>query len=241
MALINKIDKTKIPKHIAIIMDGNRRWAQNNNLIKNFGHREGVKRVKDIVEASLNLNLEVLTVFAFSTENWGRDKKEVSFLMSLLLEFLNSELEKLHSNNVKINVLGDKTYLTEKIREKVITAEKLTCKNSRMLFNVALSYGSRKEIIDAVKIIAKDIKENKLSLDDINEESFKKYLYSKNIPDPDLLIRTSGEIRLSNFLLYQLAYTEFYFTDVLWPDFTKNEYYKVIIDFQKRNRRYGVK
>lgn len=239
MDLINTIKKNDIPKHIAIIMDGNRRWATGKNLPKNLGHKAGMQRVRDVLEVGRSLNISDITVYAFSTENWGRKKEEVNFLMNLLIEYLKKELRELNENGIKINLLGNKEDLPELVQRQVEYAMNITKNNDKLNFNIALNYGGRNEIISAVKTIANRFKNNDLDIDTINSETFKEFLFTKDISDPDLLIRTSGEIRLSNFLLYQLAYTEFYFTNVLWPDFTKEEFLKAILNYQNRNRRYG--
>ncbi len=228
-----------IPKHLAVIMDGNRRWAKNNNLPARDGHREGALRVTDLVRNSVDIGIKYLSVYAFSTENWRRDKKEVDYLMNLLVEFVVKELDYLHRNDVKITLMGNIEDLPEKTKREVIRSVELTKNNRKLHLNIALSYGSRAEIINAVKNIVNDFENDKINIDSIDEESFKKYLFTYDMPDPDLLIRTSGEIRLSNFLLYQLAYTEFYFTDILWPDFKKEELLRAVESFQNRKRRYG--
>ncbi|MDD4089008.1 MAG: isoprenyl transferase [Tissierellia bacterium] len=229
----------KIPEHIAVIMDGNRRWAKQKNLPAKMGHREGALRVTDLVRNCGDLGVKYLSVYAFSTENWNRDKKEIDYLMNLLVEFVFKELENLHKNDVKITMMGNMNELPDKTRKEVKRSIELTKNNKTLHLNIALSYGSRNEIVSAVKNIIEDYKKNKIDIEEINEESFKRYLYTCDMPDPDLLIRTSGEIRLSNFLLYQLAYTEFYFTEVLWPDFNKDELIKAIENYQQRKRRYG--
>ncbi|MDD2494859.1 MAG: isoprenyl transferase [Tissierellia bacterium] len=228
-----------IPNHVAVIMDGNRRWAKKNMLTTKFGHKEGALRVIDLVKACSELNIKYLSIYAFSTENWGREKPEIEYLMNLLIEFIDKELDYLNENNVKIKLMGNLDDLPEKTRKEVVRSIDLTKNNDKLILNIALSYGSRTEITDAVKKVLRDYENNKINIDDINEESFKKYLYTYDMPDPDLLIRTSGEMRLSNFLLYQVAYTEFYFADVLWPEFNKDEFIKAILNFQRRKRRYG--
>lgn len=239
MNLKEKISEGQVPKHIAIIMDGNRRWAKSKNLPASMGHREGVKRTMDIVESSINIGVESLTIYAFSTENWGREKSEVECLMGLLLEFIKKKLSVINDNNIRIRVLGNMDDLPDYLRVEVDNAIELTKNNTKFNLNIALSYGSRDEIIKAIKKVINDVENNKINIDDIDEKKFSSYLYTHDLPDPDLLIRTSGEIRLSNFLLYQLAYTEFYFTDVFWPDFKEKEYYTAILEYQKRNRRFG--
>lgn len=236
---MENLSEGKMPKHVAIIMDGNRRWAKKNNKKTFQGHREGVETMIKIVEESAELGMENLTVYAFSTENWGREKTEVSYLMKLLVEFLNSQIDRIDSNNIKLNMFGNLEDLPDAICEKVKSSMSRTENNTRMNFNICMSYGSRYEILRAVKNVSEDVKNNVISSSDIDDNLFSSYLYTKGIADPDLMIRTSGEIRLSNFLLYQLAYSEMYFTDVLWPDFTREEYHKAIVEYQNRSRRYG--
>ena len=235
----SQVKSGAIPEHIAVIMDGNRRWAKINNLPSKIGHREGALRVTDLVRNCADLGVRYLSVYAFSTENWKREKKEIDYLMSLLMEFVVKELSNLHKNDVKITMMGNMNDLPDKTRREVLRSIELTKNNKTLHLNIALSYGSRNEIIRAVKNIINDYENNEIKIEEINEERFKKYLFTNDMPDPDLLIRTSGEIRLSNFLLYQLAYTEFYFTDVLWPDFNKEELLKSIECYQQRKRRYG--
>lgn len=239
MKLEEKILSGIIPEHLAVIMDGNRRWAKQKNLPTRDGHKEGAMRVTDLVRNCADLGIKFLSLYAFSTENWRRDKKEVDYLMNLLVEFVVKELDYLHKNNVKITLMGNIEDLPEKTKREVKRSIELTKNNNKLHLNIALSYGSRNEIINAVKKTIIDYENNKIKIDDINEESFEKYLFTHDMPDPDLLIRTSGEIRLSNFLLYQLAYTEFYFTDILWPDFDKEQLLMAIDSFQNRKRRYG--
>lgn len=238
-ALLNNIDMDKLPKHVAIIMDGNGRWARKRLLPRTAGHREGVERVKEIVEVTGNLGIKFLTLFAFSTENWGRPKEEVDTLMRLLVEYLRKELNTLHKNNVKINIFGDLDKLPTIPRSEVYNALEKTKNNTKMELNIALNYGGRFEIVNGIKSLIIDVQNGKINLENIDEDLFKKYLYTENQPDPDLLIRPSGERRISNFLLYQIAYTEFVFTDVNWPEFTTEEFYKSIIEFQSRKRRFG--
>lgn len=238
-ALLNNIDMDKLPKHVAIIMDGNGRWARKRLLPRTAGHREGVERVKEIVEVTGNLGIKFLTLFAFSTENWGRPKEEVDTLMRLLVEYLRKELNTLHKNNVKINIFGDLDKLPTIPRLEVYNALEKTKNNTKMELNIALNYGGRFEIVNGIKSLIIDVQNGKINLENIDEDLFKKYLYTENQPDPDLLIRPSGERRISNFLLYQIAYTEFVFTDVNWPEFTTEEFYKSIIEFQSRKRRFG--
>ncbi len=239
MNLRDQVLDGKIPNHVAIIMDGNRRWAKKKNLPVAMGHREGVKRIMEIVETAADVGINYLTVYAFSTENWGREKNEVDCLMSLLIEFLKKELNRIIKNNIKLNLIGRIEDLPNNVREEVKSAIDATKDNKRFNLNIALSYGGRDEIVTAVKNIVKDVENNEINIDNLNEENFKNYLFTKNSTDPDFLIRTSGEVRISNFLLYQLAYTEFYFTDVLWPDFKETELFEAILEYQKRNRRFG--
>ncbi|MTI67470.1 MAG: isoprenyl transferase [Firmicutes bacterium] len=237
--LKKKLDHNNLPKHIAIIMDGNGRWAKKKLLPRSAGHREGVKRVREIVEECGNIGIDFLTIYAFSTENWNRPKDEVNYLMSLLIEFLNKELETLHKNNVKINVLGEIDALEENVQDEIKKALIKTKNNSKLTLNIALNYGGRKEIALSLKHIIKDLNKGNISIEEVDENLINDYLYTKGQPDPDLLIRTSGELRISNFLIYQLAYTEFYFTNVNWPDFKKKNLYKALIEYQQRNRRFG--
>ena len=233
------MDQNRIPRHIAIIMDGNGRWATNRSLPRQLGHQEGMKRVVEIVECSKELGIENLTLYAFSTENWKRPKIEVEALMNLLVLFIRNELEKIHKNDVKIKVLGDISKLPSLAQKEVTRAIDKTSDNKSMTLNIALNYGGRQELVEATKSILRDQKLGIINIDDIDEDTISNYLYTKNQPDPDLIIRPSGELRLSNFLIYQSAYSEFYFSNILWPDFQKRDLYNAIIDFQKRNRRFG--
>ena len=239
MNYYEKLDLENIPKHVGIIMDGNGRWAKNRNMPRTFGHKEGTKRVIEIVEAAYKINIKSLTLYAFSTENWKRPSDEISKLMDLLAFYIKSQLEKIKKNNVKIKVLGDYTVFPEQIIKLIDGALQETKSNDKMILNIGLNYGGQCEIVRASKNIYKDIISGKINIDDIDTESFKDYLYTSGQDDLDLLIRPSGELRVSNFLLYQLAYSEFYFSNILWPDFHENEFYKAIYDFQQRNRRYG--
>lgn len=237
--LLNLINMSNLPNHIAIIMDGNGRWAKKRFMPRNFGHQEGMERVIEIVETASQLGIKYLTLYAFSTENWKRPKNEIDGLMKILVLYIKRELDKLCKNNVKLNILGDISALPELARKEVKKAIKNTEENSGMALNIALNYGSRDEIILAVKGIIKDIEMGNINIEDLNPGIFSNYLYTKNQPDPDLLIRPSGELRLSNFMLYQVAYTEFWFSDVLWPDFKTRKLYEAIIDYQNRDRRFG--
>ena len=236
---INQIDIDKLPEHIAIIMDGNGRWAKKKYLPRNFGHQEGMKRVVEIVEASTKLGIKHLTLYAFSTENWKRPKDEVEGLMKILIIYIRNELDKLIKNNVRLNILGDIRVLPNLAKLEVERAIDETKDNDGMVLNIAINYGGRDDIINGVKTILKDAELGNINIEDIDDNLFSTYLYTKGQPDPDLLIRPSGELRISNFLLYQIAYTEFWFSDVLWPDFKKERLYEAILDFQKRNRRFG--
>jgi len=234
-----KIDMSRLPNHIAIIMDGNGRWAQKRFLPRNFGHQEGMERVIEIVAAASNLGIKHLSLYAFSTENWKRPMDEIQGLMKILVQYIRSELEKLNKNNVKLNIMGDIEKLPELAKIEVIRAIETTSKNTGMVLNIGLNYGGRDEIIKGVKKILKEAELGKISIDDIDEENFKNYLYTSGQPDPDLLIRPSGELRLSNVMLYQVAYTEFWFSNILWPDFKEEHLLLSILDYQNRNRRFG--
>ena len=233
------LDKERIPKHIAIIMDGNGRWAKKHGKERIFGHKHGVKSVKKIVEISAELGVEFLTLYAFSTENWKRPKYEVDALMSILVNALHSEIDLLNNNNIVLGTIGDTGSLPKDVQNELNEAINATSKNTGLKLIIALSYSSRWEIIRAVKDIAKDVTENNIVIDDINDDLFKEYLCTANIPDPELIIRTSGEKRISNFLLWQISYAEFYFTEKLWPDFGKDELINAIFEFQNRERRFG--
>ncbi len=228
-----EIDREKIPRHIAIIMDGNGRWAKQRSLPRIAGHREGINSVREIVRVCGELGVEVLTLYTFSSENWMRPRKEVSALMQLLLVTINHEVSDLNRNNVKLKVIGKIEDLPEKPRQGMLKAIERLKNNTGLILNLALSYGGRQEIIEAVRRICREGKQ------DISTEEFAGYLYTADIPDPELLIRTSGELRLSNFLLWQLAYTEIYVTDVLWPDFRATELYNAVLAYQMRERRFG--
>lgn len=239
LKLKEQIDMNRIPKHIAIIMDGNGRWAKKRFLPRTAGHREGVERVSEIVEAACDLNVQCLSLYAFSTENWKRPKEEIDALMNLLILYINRELDRIHKNNIKMRVMGDISKLPKNVAEKVQMAIEKTKDNTGMVLNIGLNYGGRDEIVRAVKNILADVKRGKLKEEDINSDMFSKYLYTSELPDPDLLIRPSGELRLSNFMLYQVAYTEFWFSEIYWPDFKPKNLYEAIIDYQKRDRRFG--
>lgn len=233
------IDKKRVPKHIAIIMDGNGRWAKSKNLPRSFGHKAGVEAIRDIVKECNELGVEYLTLYAFSTENWKRPKNEVGTLMSLLVEYLKGEFDELNRNNVIINSIGNISMLPDVCQKELLSAYERTKNNTGLTLNLALNYGGRNEIIQAFKGMYNDIEEGKLNVEDIEDCTVNEYLYTKDIPDPELMIRTSGEQRLSNFLLWQLAYAEFWFTDTYWPNFTKKELRKAVYDYQNRDRRFG--
>ena len=238
-SLKDEIDFDRLPKHIAIIMDGNGRWAKAKGMPRNYGHAQGSKNVERICEEAYRMGVKYLTVYAFSTENWNRPKDEVDALMKLLRNYMKTCLKTAAKNDMKVRVIGDKTGLDEDIRNRIAELEEATKDNGGLNFQIALNYGSRDEIVRAVRRVSEDVKEGKVKPEDIDEKMFETYLDTHGIPDPDLMIRTSGELRLSNYLLWQLAYTEFYFTDIPWPDFTKEELSKAIEQYNRRDRRYG--
>jgi undecaprenyl diphosphate synthase len=239
MDLKDKIISDRIPQHIAIIMDGNGRWAKKYGKPRVFGHRNGVKAVREITETAADLGVKCLTLYAFSTENWNRPRLEVNALMSLLVETLRREINSLNENNIKLNAIGDLTKLPGKTYDTLMEGIEKTKNNDRMMLNLALNYSGRWEILNAVKKIVEDSKKNDLDFQDLDDGKFEKYLTTAGIPDPELLIRTSGEYRLSNYLLWQIAYSELYFAPIYWPDFREEDFYKAIIDFQQRERRFG--
>jgi len=239
MSLLNKINTENLPKHLAIIMDGNGRWAKQKGMLRAFGHENGTKSVRTTVEACARLGIENLTLYAFSTENWNRPKLEVETLMKLLISSLKKELETLVKNDIRLNSIGNLETLPKGVQKELMEVIDKTKNNSRMTLTLALSYGSREEILNAVKKISDKVKNNIISIDGIDESILNNHLYTHNLPDVDLVIRTSGEHRISNFLLWQIAYAEFYFTDVLWPDFKEEDLYEAIISYQKRERRFG--
>ena len=234
-----QIDLTRLPEHVAIIMDGNGRWAQEKGEDRLFGHFHGVESVRDIVEGAAELGIGYLTLYAFSTENWDRPANEVAGLMSLLVDTIRKEVPTLNKNNIRLQVIGDRKMLPDFAQEELEEALALTAANTGLTLVMALSYSSRWEITNAVKQIAMDVKAGSLDPQQINQDTIADYLCTKGIPDPALVIRTSGEFRISNFLLYQLAYAELYFTPILWPDFRKPHLYEAIVDFQQRERRFG--
>ena len=239
MSTVNLIDKNNLPKHLAIIMDGNGRWAKKHGLFRTLGHESGTKSVKKIIEACSNLGIENLTLYAFSTENWNRPKVEVEALMKVLVNSLIKELPTLEKNNIKMNAIGNLEKLPSKAQKELQDVIQKTATNSKLVLTLALSYGSREELVNAVKKISDKVKNNIISIDKIDDSIINQHLYTHNMPDVDLLIRTSGEHRISNFLLWQIAYAELYFTDILWPDFKEDDLYEAIISYQKRERRFG--
>lgn len=233
------LDMSKIPKHIAIIMDGNGRWAKERNLPRALGHKAGVEAIRKIVEECNRLGVKYLTLYAFSTENWNRPIKEIDSLMKLLVDYLKKEFEELNANDVVINSIGNISKLPLICREELNHAYEKTKNNKGLILNLALNYGGRSEIVDAVKEISLDLMNKKISKDQINENLLSKYMYTREMPDPDLIIRPSGELRLSNFLLWQSAYSELWFSDINWPDFHEKQLRLAISDYQKRDRRFG--
>lgn len=235
------LDMNNIPSSVAIIMDGNGRWAEKRRLPRVMGHNAGMKAMREIVSTASQLGVKFLTVYAFSTENWNRSDEEINGIFKLLIKYVDSELDKIAKNNVKINILGDRERLVQKVNEKIEQAIKRTEKNDGLIFNIALNYGGRDEILRSVKSVCQEVKSGVLQIDDIDAEKFEKHLYTGElgVKDPDLIIRTSGEIRISNFLLWQLAYSEMIFVDVLWPDFTPDIFKKTIMEYQRRSRRFG--
>ena len=230
----------KIPNHVAIIMDGNGRWAKKRLMPRNMGHVQGARTVEQIIEDAYNLGIKYLTVYAFSTENWKRPQDEVNALMKLLKDYLKNCIKRANKNNMRVRVIGDKTGLEQSIQDKIQELEEVSAKNTGINFTIAINYGSRDEMVRAMRRMMEDCKNGDLLPSEVSEEVFQSYLDTSDLPDPDLLIRTSGELRLSNYLLWQLAYTEFYFTDVLWPDFNKAELEKAIEYYNGRARRFGA-
>lgn len=236
---IEKINTRNMPKHIAIIMDGNGRWAKNKGLPRIAGHWAGAEALRDIVSTCCKLNIQVLSVFAFSSENWKRPVQEVNAIMNLLLYYLKKEVDSLHKNNVRINVSGAWEELPQRIVEQIKKSLQQTHNNSGLILNIVLNYGGRKEILSACKKLCTDVMEGEINIDNIDEQMFENCLYTRNLPDPDLLIRPSGELRISNFLLWQIAYTELWFTKIYWPEFKSEDLLQAIYDYQKRERRFG--
>ena len=239
MTLKEKINKNKLPRHVAVIMDGNGRWAKKRGLTRVLGHRKGVEAVRQTVEAAAELGIEALTLYTFSTENWNRPKSEVDTLMNILVNSLTKELPTFQKNNVSLLTIGNIAKLPTEAQRKLKDTKAKTAANTGLKLTLALNYGSREEIMSMVKSISKKIVNNELREEEITEKVINNHLYTFTLPDVDFLIRTSGELRISNFLLWQIAYAELYFTDVLWPDFKKDDFYKAIIDYQNRERRFG--
>ena len=235
------MEQKNLPKHIAIIMDGNRRWARNKGLPVALGHKEGAKTLEKIVRYAKNIGIKYITVYAFSTENWKRSEEEVSTLMNLMMNYLESYSKRADSENIKVQILGNRQGLSDKMNDLIEKCMERTKDNTGITFNIALNYGGRDEILGAVKNIAEKIQNNEMKIEDITEQTISDNLYTKGQPDPDLLIRTSGEIRLSNFLPWQLVYSEFVFVDKNWPDFSKKDLDEAIEEYQKRNRKFGAK
>ncbi len=235
----DKIDPNNLPKHVAIIMDGNGRWAKSRGEERTFGHKNAIQAVRNVINACNEVHIPYLTLYTFSSENWNRPKDEVNTLMNLLSETLLLEAEEIFSKGLRMHVIGDLDSLPEIVRTQLLNVVNLTKDNTGGNLVLAISYGSQKEIVNAVKSISKEVQEGNLNIDDINENVFENHLYTKDLPPVDLLIRTSGEIRISNFLLWQVAYAEFQFLDVLWPDFSKEIFFQCIVDYQTKERRYG--
>jgi undecaprenyl diphosphate synthase len=239
MTYKEQIVRERLPRHVAIIMDGNGRWAKREGLARMFGHRKGVETVHRITEAAAELGIGYLTLYTFSTENWNRPKEEVDALMALLVDTIAKETPTLMKNNIRLETIGDLSRLPEQTRNKFIGCIQETSNNTGLTLVIALSYSARWEIIRATQMMATAVQAGQLLVEDINEETISSFMTTRNMPDPDLLIRTSGELRISNFLLWQLAYSELYFTDCLWPEFTEEEFYHAIVDYQHRERRFG--
>lgn len=239
MSSLNQINHSLLPQHVAIIMDGNGRWAKKKGAMRIFGHNNAVQAIRDVSEAAAELQIKYITLYAFSTENWNRPKDEVNALMTLLIKTIGSETKTLSKNNIKLNTIGNTTDLPKDCQIELFNAIETTKHNTGLTLTLALSYSGRWEIVEAARHLAKLVKNNELNIEDITENEFSKYLCTYPMPDPELMIRTSGELRISNYLLWQLAYTELYITDILWPDFNKENFYEAIVDFQKRERRFG--
>ena len=237
--ILKKINKSKIPNHVAVIMDGNGRWAKKIGKERFFGHNSGVSSVRDTIEASIDIGVKNLTLYVFSMENWKRPEAEVKALMHLLFNSIDSELENLNKNNIKLSVIGQKDLLPDSTRKRLIEAVDQTSNNTGLKLNLAISYGAKQEIIEAVKSISDKVKKNIISLENIDENIINDHLYTRNLDNVDLLIRTGGEIRVSNFLLWQISYAELFFLELLWPDFKKKHFYEAVIEYQNRARRFG--
>lgn len=240
MSLLEQIDVNKLPQHVAVIMDGNGRWAKEKGKLRVFGHKNGVTAVRDTVEGAVQAGIPFLTLYAFSTENWNRPKLEVNALMELLVGTINKETRTLMENDVRLNAIGDMKQLPTKCRRELDEAISKTANNKKCTLTLALSYSSRWEIVEAAKKIALEVQHGSMEIDEITDKTFSSFLSTAGMPDPELLIRTSGEYRISNYLLWQLAYSELYFTQKLWPDFRREDLFEAIIDFQKRERRFGM-
>lgn len=234
------IDKNNIPAHVAIIMDGNGRWAKSRGLPRTAGHREGIKRVKEVIKAAVGIGVRALTFFAFSTENWSRPKSEVSMLMRYLDNFLEREIAEFDKNNIRLKTVGRGAPVPEELQKKIKKAEDRTKDNSALTVVLALNYGARQELVDAARAISEDVCGGKVKIKDLDENLFANYLYTAGLPDPDLLIRTSGQMRISNFLLWQISYAELYFPKIYWPSFGKKEFEEAIEEYQRRERRFGA-
>ena len=237
--LFKQIDISKVPNHVAVIMDGNGRWAKKIGKERFFGHNSGISSVRDTIEASIDIGIKNLTLYVFSMENWKRPKNEVKALMHLLFSSIDSELENLNKNNIKLDVIGKKGLLPKTTKKRLESAVEETSNNNGLNLNLAISYGSKQEIIDAVKSISDKVKKNIISLENIDEKIINDHLYTRNLDNVDLLIRTGGEIRVSNFLLWQISYAELFFLELLWPDFKKSHFFEAIVEYQKRARRFG--
>ena len=237
--LFKQIDISKVPNHVAVIMDGNGRWAKKIGKERFFGHNSGISSVRDTIEASIDIGIKNLTLYVFSMENWKRPKNEVKALMHLLFSSIDSELENLNKNNIKLDVIGKKDLLPKTTKKRLESAVEETSNNNGLNLNLAISYGSKQEIIDAVKSISDKVKKNIISLENIDEKIINDHLYTRNLDNVDLLIRTGGEIRVSNFLLWQISYAELFFLELLWPDFKKRHFFEAIVEYQKRARRFG--
>lgn len=237
--LLQQVDVSRLPRHIAIIMDGNGRWAKEQGQDRLFGHFHGVESVRNIVEGCAELGIEYLTLYAFSTENWDRPQNEVNGLMELLVDTIRKETETLNKNNIRMHVIGDRRMLSDRVNHELAESLEITAANTGLNLIMALSYSGRWELVNAVKLIAADVAAGKLVPEDVNQDTLQQYLWTSEFPDPELMIRTSGEYRISNFLLFQLAYAELYFTNTRWPDFRKKHLYEAILDFQARERRFG--
>ena len=240
MDYLNQIDLSKLPQHVAIIMDGNGRWAKGKGKLRIFGHHNGVTSVRDVVEGADKLGIKYITLYTFSSENWNRPKLEVMAIMELMVSTIHKEVPGFMKNNIRLNAIGDLDMLPERCLRELNSAIETTSGNTGVVLTLALSYSSRREIVSAAKNIAIKVKNGELDINDINEEVFEQNLFTGDMPNPELLIRTSGEYRISNYLLWQIAYAELYFTTKLWPDFRKEDLYEAVIDFQKRERRFGL-